>query len=129
MWPGHLLCVSCLLSNNRPISQRLLPIHSLFYNSWHFKTALCLCNNISRHIKITSMILNFVTEICNNFLELEIMFWILNFVLTLKIMFWILNFVLALKIMFWILNFVTEICRNFLELKIRFCTNYVSKTV
>ena len=26
-------------------------------------TALCLCNNISRHIKIPSMILNFVTEI------------------------------------------------------------------
>ena len=67
-------------------------------------TALCLCKNISRHIKITSMILNFVTEICSNFL--------------------------ALKIMLWILNFVTEICSNFLELKkIRFCTSYVSKTV
>ena len=49
--------------------------------------ALCLCNNISRHIEITSMILNFVTEICSNFLELEIMFWILNFVFTMKIMF------------------------------------------
>ena len=48
------------------------------------------------------MVLNFVTEICSNFLEL-------------KIMFWILNFVLALEIMFWILNFVTEICSNFLE--------------
>ena len=50
------------------------------------------------------MILNFVTEIWSNFLEL-------------KIMFWILNFVLALKIMFWILNFITEICSNFLEIK------------
>ena len=59
-------------------------------------TALCLCNNISRHIKITSMVLNFVTEICSNFLELK------NNV-------WILNFVLALKIMFRILGFVTEI--------------------
>ena len=37
-------------------------------------TALCLCDNISRHIKITSMVLNFVTEICSNFLELKIMF-------------------------------------------------------
>ena len=37
-------------------------------------TALCLYNNISRHIKITSMVLNFVTEICSNFLELKIMF-------------------------------------------------------
>ena len=36
-----------------------------------FMTALCLCNNISRHIKITSMVLNFVTEI---FLKLKIMF-------------------------------------------------------
>ena len=27
------------------------------------------------------MILNFVTEICSNFLTLKIMFWILNFVL------------------------------------------------
>ena len=62
-------------------------------------TALCLCNNISRHIKITSMVLNFVTEICSNFLEL--------------------------KIMFWILNFVTEICNILLVLKIMFCTNYV----
>ena len=62
-------------------------------------TALCLCNNISRHIKITSMVLNFVTEICSNFLEL--------------------------KIMFWILNFVTEICNLLLVLKIMFCTNYV----
>ena len=34
-------------------------------------TALCLCNNISRHIKITSMVLNFVIEICSNFLELK----------------------------------------------------------
>ena len=79
-------------------------------------TALCLCNNISRHIKITSMILNFVTEIWSNFLEL-------------KVMFWVSNFVLALRIIFWILNFVTEICSNFLKLEIRFCTNYVSKTV
>ena len=62
-------------------------------------TALCLCNNISRHIKITSMVLNFVTEICSNFLKL--------------------------KIMFWILNFVTEICNILLVLKIMFCTNYV----
>ena len=33
-------------------------------------TALCLCNNISRHIKITSVVLNFefVTEnFCSNF--------------------------------------------------------------
>ena len=36
IWPGHLLCMSCLFSNNGPISQQLLPIHSLFYNSWHF---------------------------------------------------------------------------------------------
>ena len=57
-------------------------------------TALCLCKNISRHIKIMSMIVNFVTEIWSNFLELKIMFWILNFTLALKIMFWILNFVL-----------------------------------
>ena len=62
-------------------------------------TALCLYNNISRHIKITSMVLNFVTEICSNFLEL--------------------------KIMFWILNFVSEICNILLVLKIMFCTNYV----
>ena len=62
-------------------------------------TALCLCNNISRHIKITSMVLNFVTEICSNFLKL--------------------------KIMFCILNFVTEICNILLVLKITFCTNYV----
>ena len=34
-------------------------------------TALCLCNNISRHIKITFMVLNFVTEICSNFLKLK----------------------------------------------------------
>ena len=65
-------------------------------------TALCLCNNISRHIKITSMVLNFVTEICSNFLRLKIMFWILNFVLALRS-----NF-LKLKIMFWILNFVLK---------------------
>ena len=62
-------------------------------------TALCLYNNISRHIKIMSMVLNFVTEICSNFLKL--------------------------KIMFWILNFVTEICNILLVLKIMFCTNYV----
>ena len=92
-------------------------------------TALCLCNNISRHIKIMSMILNFVTEIWSDFLELKNNVWILNFVLVLKIMFWILNFVLVLKIMFWILNFVTKICSNFLESKIGFCINYVSKTV
>ena len=47
-------------------------------------TALCLCNNISRHIKITYMVLNFVTEICSNFLGLKIMFWILNFILMLR---------------------------------------------
>ena len=29
-------------------------------------TVLCLCNNISRHIKVMSMILNFVTEICGH---------------------------------------------------------------
>ena len=57
-------------------------------------TALCLCNNISRHIKITFMALNFVTEICSNFLEL--------------------------KIMFWVLNFVTEICNIFLTFKVMF---------
>ena len=34
-------------------------------------TVLCLFNNISRHIKITSMILNCVTEICSNFLDFE----------------------------------------------------------
>ena len=62
-------------------------------------TALCLCNNISRHIKIMSMVLNFITEICSNFLELK-------------------NNV-------WILNFVTEICNLLLVLKIMFCTNYV----
>ena len=56
-------------------------------------TALCLYNNISRHIEITSMVLNFVTEICNNFLELKIMFWILNFVTE------ICNTLLVLKIM------------------------------
>ena len=62
-------------------------------------TVLCLCNNISRHIKIISMVLNFVTEICSNFLGLKIMFWILNFVLALKS-----NF-LELKIMFCIFEF------------------------
>ena len=62
-------------------------------------TALCLCNNISRHIKIMSMVWNFITEICSNFLEL--------------------------KNNDWILNFVTEICNLLLVLKIMFCTNYV----
>ena len=62
-------------------------------------TALCLCNNTSRHINITFMVLNFVTEICSNFLGLKIMFWILNFVLALKS-----NF-LKLKIMFCIFEF------------------------
>ena len=36
-----------------------------------FMTALCLCNNISRHIKITSIVLNFVTEIYSGFLALK----------------------------------------------------------
>ena len=36
-----------------------------------FMTALCLCNNISRHIKIMSMVLNFVTKICSNFVQVE----------------------------------------------------------
>ena len=58
-------------------------------------TALCLCNNISRHIKITSTVLNFVTEICSNFLELK------------KKSVWVLNVALALR-------------SNFLELKIMF---------
>ena len=60
-------------------------------------TALCLYNNISRHIKITSMVLNFVTEICSNFSNNV----------------WILNYVLALGIMIWILNFVAQICNIF----------------
>ena len=39
-------------------------------------TALCLCNNISRHIKITSMVWNFVTEI---FPQVENNVWSLSF--------------------------------------------------
>ena len=64
IWPGHLLCVSCLFSNNRLnfLSGYLL-LTVCFTISVTFMTALCLCNNISRHIKITSMVLNFVTEI------------------------------------------------------------------
>ena len=47
-------------------------------------TALCLCNNISRHIKITSEVLNFefVTEnFCSNFhlLKEKIVFLDLEF--------------------------------------------------
>ena len=41
-------------------------------------TLLCLFNNISRHIKIMSMVLNFVTETCSNFLELKIRFLYYN---------------------------------------------------
>ena len=47
-------------------------------------TALCSYNNISRHIKIMSIVLNFVTKICSNFLELKITFWFLNSILALK---------------------------------------------
>ena len=58
-------------------------------------TALCLCNNISRHIKITSVVLNFefVTE---------------NFVAISSV---------KKKIVFWFLNFTTEICNISLVLK------------
>ena len=63
-------------------------------------TALCLYNNISRHIKITSMVLNFVTEICSGFLKLKNNVWILNRVLALKIMFLDLNFVLKFIIFY-----------------------------
>ena len=44
-------------------------------------TALCLCNNISRHIKITSEVLNFefVTENFVAISPVEIVFWFLNF--------------------------------------------------
>ena len=63
-------------------------------------TALCLHNNISRHIKITSMVLNFVTEICSGFLELKYNVLILNRVLALKIMFLDLNFVLKFIIFY-----------------------------
>ena len=71
IWPGHLLCVSCLLCNNRPISQRLLPIHSLFYYSWHFYDQVLCLLNISRHIKNNVGDFEFciVTETCSNFLE------------------------------------------------------------
>ena len=83
-------------------------------------TALCLCNNISRHIKITSMVLNFVTEICSNFLELKKnSVWVLNFILTLRS-----NF-LELKIMFLDFEFRIEICNILLVLKIMFYINYV----
>ena len=56
-------------------------------------TALCLCNNISGHIKITSEVLNFefVTE---NFVAIS-----------------------PVKIVFWFLNFATEICSISLVLK------------
>ena len=63
-------------------------------------------NNISRHIKITSMVLNFVTEILQQFPRIE-------------------NNV-------WILNFLTEISSNFALMKIKnkvFGTNYVSRTI
>ena len=68
-------------------------------------TALCLCNNISRHIKITSEVLNFefVTE---NFVAIS-----------------------PVKIVFWFLNFATEICNISLVLKKNvFCTDDVSRT-
>ena len=57
-------------------------------------TALCLCNNISRHVKITSEVLNFefVTE---NFVAISC----------------------VEKMVFWILNFATEICHISLGLK------------
>ena len=46
-------------------------------------TALCLCNNISRHIKITSEVLNFefVTEnfVAISPVEKKIVFWFLVF--------------------------------------------------
>ena len=69
-------------------------------------TALCLYNNISRHIKIMSMVLNFVTEILQRFPRIE-------------------NNV-------WILNFITEISSNFALKKNKnkvFGTNYVSRTI
>ena len=62
-------------------------------------TALCLYNNISRHIKIMSMVLKFGNGNLQQFPRVE-------------------NNV-------WILNFVTEICNILLVLKIMFCTNYV----
>ena len=72
-------------------------------------TALCLCNNISRHIKITSEVLNFefVTE---NFVAIS-----------------------PVKIVFWFLNFAMEICNISDVLKKNvffffFCTDYVSRT-
>ena len=51
-----------------------------FTVSGTFMTALCLYNNISRHIKITFMVLNFVTEILQQFPRIENNAWILNFV-------------------------------------------------
>ena len=61
-------------------------------------TALCLCNNISRHIKITSVVLNFefVTEtfVAISSVERKIVFWILNFTME------ICNISLVLKITF-----------------------------
>ena len=71
-------------------------------------TALCLYNNISRHIKITSVVLNFVTEICSNFLELKITFWFLNSILALRSSF------LELKDNVWILKKCSRIENNVL---------------
>ena len=68
-------------------------------------TVLCLCNNISRHIKITSEVLNFefVTE---NFVAIS-----------------------PEKLVFWFLNFAMEICNIFTCVeKERFCMDYVSRT-
>ena len=48
-----------------------------FTISGTFMTVLCLFNNISRHIKDSVWNFEFVTEICSNFLDLKIMFFVL----------------------------------------------------
>ena len=78
--PGHLLCVSCLFSNNSQFLSGYFLFAVCFTVSGTFMTALCLYNNISRHIKITFMVLNFVTEILQQFPRIENNVWILNFV-------------------------------------------------
>ena len=65
------------------------------------------------------MVLNFVTEICSDFLELKIMFWNYKFRTLIE------NDVLDFE-------FCTEICSNFLERKKKnkvLVLNYVCRTV
>ena len=78
--PGHLLCMSCLFSNNSQFLSGYFLFTVCFTVSGTFMTALCLYSNISGHIKITFMVLNFVTEILQQFPRIENNVWILNFV-------------------------------------------------